>query len=315
MGDQGMPKSMLRTLGALAALAGGLIGAGNVVAAPTATATPAPAAAPAPTGLCMLSLEITAGRTAADRDAAFRRGVFTTLQTATRAVYAQAGCKALVSRSDVLMPGAAPDLTNDVLRAMIAAPPPVAPAGVAPDAKAPGFREVFADLHPTKAGDPELAGACGVSAPDIMRLSKTMKFIDDRIAELKAKADAEIDAANAPLKIEADALLDSQGKLSNADYAARLAALRDHSRAQRELMATRKAQLAQAESKAIAPFQAQLIGDLQTLVAQRQCAMLLDTKALGPFPPERELTNETVTELNAAFSPFPIELEPLAAAK
>lgn len=319
-----MAKSTMQALGALAALAAGLSGLGNAAAqaasppAPAASAAasaPTSASTPTPSGLCMLSFENTAGRAAADRDAAYKRGVFTTLLTATRAVYAQAGCKALVSKSDVLMPGGAPDLTNDVLRAMIAAPPPTPPAGLAADAKAPSFNALFADLHPAKAGDPELAGACGVSAPDIMRLSKTMKFVDDRIAELKAKADAEVDAANAPLKIEADALLDGPGKLSDADYAAKLAALRDHSRAQRTLMATRKAQLAQAEGKALAPFQMQLITDIQALVAQRHCALLVDTKALGPFPPERELTNETVTELNAAFSPFPIDLEPLPAGK
>ena len=321
-GGEGMAKSTIGALGALATLAAGLGGLGNAAAqaasppAPAATAAaPAPTSAPAPSGLCMLSFESTAGRAAADRDAAYKRGVFTTLLAATRTVYAQAGCKALVSKSDVLMPGAAPDLTNDVLRAMIAAPPPTPPTGLAADAKAPSFNTLFADLHPAKAGDPELTGACGVSAPDIMRLSKTMKFVDDRIAELKAKADAEVDAANAPLKIEADALLDGPGKLSDADYAAKLAALRDHSRAQRALMATRKAQLAQAEGKALAPFQTQLITDIQALVAQRHCALLVDTKALGPFPPERELTNETVTELNANFSPFAIELEPMPAGK
>lgn len=305
-----MANSKLRALGALAALAGGLP---SVVSAAGQTPPPpaAPVAASAPTGLCMLSFEMTAGRTADAREAAYKRGVYAQLLTATRAVYAQAGCKALITRGEVLMPGGAPDLTDDVLRAMIAAPPPTPPSGLAPDAKTPGFRELFADLNPPKPGDPLLAGACGVSAPDIMRQSKTMKYIDDRIAELKAGADAEVDAANAPLKVEADALLDGQGKLSDADYAARLAALRDHSRAQRSLMMTRKAQLAQAEGKAVAPFQAALIGDLQTLVAQRHCAMLLDTHALGPFPPERELTADTVTQLNAAFEPFPITLEPL----
>ncbi|MGA0601638.1 hypothetical protein ACO2Q3_13115 [Caulobacter sp. KR2-114] len=308
-----MLQSKLRALGALAGVAA-LAGAGAATAA--GPATTAPAAAPSPpaaTGLCILSFDATAGRTAEAREAAWRRGVYGQLLAATRPVYAQAGCKALVSKGDVLMAGAAPDLTNDVLRAMIAAPPPTPPSGLAPGAKAPGFRELFADLNPPKPGDPLLAGACGVSAPDIMRQSRTMKYIDDRIAELKAGADAEVDAANAPLKVEADALLDGQGKLSDADYAARLAALRDHSRAQRTLMATRKAQLVQAEGKALAPFQAQLIGDLQTLVAQRHCAMLLDTHALGPFPPERELTADTVTQLNAAFAPFPITLEPLPA--
>jgi Skp family chaperone for outer membrane proteins len=297
----------------------------GAAAAPAAKSQPAtapspvapPSAAQPPTakpGLCMLYLDALVGGSADAKAASLKRGLYDQARDAISAVYRDRGCTALLDASLVLAPVTTLNITDEARQRQDALPdptPPVPPPAGGP----PNFRTLLAALNVVHGGDAALAKACGLDGITILQHSKTVTYIDQRIAALKAQATAEVAAAGAPIQVEADALLDGQGKMSAADYQTRTAALRERMKAQRALMSDRQSQIRALESDAFGRFQVQLDAAVQAQIVEHNCDPLVDLKSLGPFPPERDLTPPVLAVLDAQFVAFPIELPAPGAAE
>lgn len=294
---------------AIGLLAGVPAQAGTAKPAAPLAATAPPAAKP---GLCMLYLDALVGGSAEAKTASLKRGLYDEAHSLATAVYRERACTALVDGTLVLAPVSTLNITDEARQRLDAAPDPTPPAAP-PPAGPPSFRALFADLNVVHGGDAALAKACGLDGVTILQRSKTVAYIDQRIAALKAQATAEVAAAGVPIQADADALLEGQGKMSAAQYDARSAALRERMKAQRALMSDRQTQIRALESDAFGRFQTQLNATLETQIAEHHCDPLVDLKALGPFPAERDLTSPVLAALDAQFVAFPIELPPVPA--
>ncbi|MBS0411020.1 MAG: hypothetical protein JSR86_13970 [Proteobacteria bacterium] len=296
-------------------LASSLAAGVPALAASAPAAKPAPAAAPPATrpGLCMLYLDALVGGSAEAKTASFKRGLYDEARDVASAVYRQRACTALLDGTQVLAPVSTLNITDEARRGLDAAPDPTPPADPTTGGP-PNFRTLFAALNVVHGGDAALATACGLDGVAILQHAKTVAYIDERIAALKAQATAEVAAAGVPIQAEADALLEGQGKMAAAEYDRRTAALRERMKAQRTLMSDRQAQIRALESDAFGRFQVQLDAAVQSQITDHHCDPLVDLKSLGPFPPERDLTPPLLAALDAQYVAFPIDLPPQAAA-
>jgi outer membrane protein len=176
----------------------------------------------------------------------------------------------------------------------------VAGAQTRPAAAAPNF--------PTGA---PIAGVCILSNEGVIYSSIVGKYVIQRLQQLSAQVDAELNGEQTQLQTDAKALDAQRGKITDAQFQQQGGQIQ-----QRAALLQRKAQLRQREISATQEKALQRIGaEAEPIVRQtfqqRSCSLLFSQAALVYPAPAMDITGPVVQGLNAKIQQFAFDREHL----
>jgi Skp family chaperone for outer membrane proteins len=192
---------------------------------------------------------------------------------------------------------------------------PMAQAADAPKTKTPA-----APPAGEKLGGPLIKGVCFLSRQAVAANAKVGVAVAQRIAQLKAQAQAEVDAKRGPIDADARALQADAAKTpapSAADIERRRAAIQVRYQALQSLVDERNREIQATEAKALSRVSAEMQPLLIAAYKAHGCGLLFDRNAVIDGNMGEDLTAEMVKDLDAKITTltFDREVLPPAATK
>ena len=149
-----------------------------------------------------------------------------------------------------------------------------------------------------------IAGLCAVSIDGVLGGSTVGKYVDQRLQQIGAQAQAELTGEKSGIDTEARTLEGQRSSLDQATFEQRVQALQA-----RQVALERKAALRDREMQAT---QQQAVGrvlnEMKPLIASaaeaQKCAIVLDRSSVVMVNPAMDLTSSVVTGLNGKLTQF-----------
>lgn len=149
-----------------------------------------------------------------------------------------------------------------------------------------------------------IAGLCAVSIDGVLGGSTVGKYVDQRLQQIGAQAQAELTGEKSGIDTEARTLEGQRSSLDQATFEQRVQALQG-----RQVALERKAALRDREMQAT---QQQAVGrvlnEMKPLIASaaeaQKCAIVLDRSSVVMVNPAMDLTSSVVTGLNGKLTQF-----------
>lgn len=149
-----------------------------------------------------------------------------------------------------------------------------------------------------------IAGLCAVSIDGVLGGSTVGKYVDQRLQQIGAQAQAELTGEKSGIDTEARTLESQRSSLDQATFEQRVQALQA-----RQVALERKAALRDREMQAT---QQQAVGrvlnEMKPLIASaaeaQKCAIVLDRSSVVMVNPAMDLTSSVVTGLNGKLTQF-----------
>lgn len=184
-------------------------------------------------------------------------------------------------------------------------------AGVASAASAAPARAQSAAAPAPIATGPAIPGICVLNNDYVLGGSAVGKFVINRLGQLKAQVDAEVNGELSSLQADAKALDAQRTTLSSDQYGQKATALQARDR---DLQ--RKAQLRQRELQATQEKAFSVIGQqaeplIRQAVGERSCSILLNGAAVVVAAPAMDISPLIVQRLDAKIQQFAFDREHL----
>ena len=149
-----------------------------------------------------------------------------------------------------------------------------------------------------------IAGLCAVSVDGVLGGSTVGKYVDQRLQQIGAQAQAELTGEKSGIDTEARTLESQRSSLDQATFEQRVQALQA-----RQVALERKAALRDREMQAT---QQQAVGrvlnEMKPLIASaaegQKCAIVFDRSSVVMVNPAMDLTSSVVTGLNGKLTQF-----------
>ncbi|MEI9963545.1 MAG: OmpH family outer membrane protein, partial [Caulobacteraceae bacterium] len=175
---------------------------------------------------------------------------------------------------------------------------------------AAGAAAPAAAAGPVVAG-PVIPGVCIFSNEQAIGTSAVGKYVGQRIQQLSAAANAEVQAEKTGIETDGKTLDTQKASLSQDAYQQRALALNQRVTALQRKAQTRSRELEATEQKALGRIATEVNPLLRQVYAQRGCGLLLDRNAVFGSNPSMDVTADVVKLLDAKITQFPFEREHL----
>ncbi len=143
-----------------------------------------------------------------------------------------------------------------------------------------------------------LEGAAVINIQDIMRDSLAAKSVKQKLEAKQKSFQNEMTAKEKELQNKEKALAGQQGKLSPAEFQAKVKSFRDSAaKAQRDV-SKKKAKLDKAFADALAKIQKTVVGIVEGIAKERGVKVVLPTSQLLYADPSMDITKEVLGKLN-----------------
>jgi Skp family chaperone for outer membrane proteins len=186
-------------------------------------------------------------------------------------------------------------------------------AGVASGASAaPAGGQSAAAPAPIATG-PAIPGICVLNNDYVLGGSAVGKFVINRLGQLKAQVDAELNGAGSSLQADAKALETQRSTLSADQYGQKVAALQSRDRDLQRMAQLRQRELQATQEKAFGVIGQQAEPIIRQAVGERSCSILLNGAAVVVTNPAMDLSPLIVQRLDAKIQQFAFDREHLDA--
>jgi outer membrane protein len=200
-------------------------------------------------------------------------------------------------------------MTSKILAAGVSAAAALAAASAAL-AQAPAAPA--AAQPPITHGAP-LPGMCVINLDEVVATSTVGKYVQQRLQQIQAQANAEVNGENTQIQNDAKALDAQRATLDPTTFEQRGSAIQVRYNALQRKAQQRERELQMTEQKAIGRVIQESEGPVRQAYQQKGCSVLLQNQAvLGVFyNPAMNITPQVVTGLNARVQQFAFERERL----
>ena len=164
-------------------------------------------------------------------------------------------------------------------------------------------------------GGPLIKGVCFLSRQAVVANAKVGVAVTERINQLKAQAQAEVDASRGPIDADARALqADAAKGAAAADIERRRAAIQARYQTLQGLVDQRNREVQATEAKALGRVAAEMQPMLVAAYKAHGCGLLFDRNAVIDGNMGEDLTGELVKSLDAKVTTMTFDREVLPAA-
>ena len=160
---------------------------------------------------------------------------------------------------------------------------------------------------------PPIAGMCVVDLEQVVAGSTVGRYVQTRLQQIQAQANAELNGENTQLNNDARALDGQRATLDQTTFEQRGTAIQVRANALQRKVQQRERELQVTEQKAVGRVIQESEQPLRQVYQQKGCSVLLQHQAvLGAFYNQAmDITPQVVTGLNAKITQFPFERERL----
>ena len=183
-------------------------------------------------------------------------------------------------------------------------------AGVASGAVAAPSRAQTTPAAPIATG-PAIPGICVLNNDYVLGGSAVGKFVINRLGQLKAQVDAELNGQGSSLQADAKALDTQRTTLSADQYGQKVAALQARDRDLQRLAQLRQRELQATQEKAFGVIGQQAEPIIRQAVGEKSCSILLNGAAVVVTNPGMDLSPLVVQRLDAKIQQFAFDREHL----
>lgn len=174
--------------------------------------------------------------------------------------------------------------------------------------------QAFAQSNPAAARPsiptgPPITGLCVLSNDAVLVDSTVGKFVGERLRQLKAQTDAELNAEAQAIKADGEALQAQKASLPAEQYEQRGTAINQRISALQHKAQVRQAELQKTEEKAGARIEQEAEPVVQQAFTQHGCSILLNANSVLFTAPAMDITRQVLTGLDAKITQFPFERE------
>jgi Skp family chaperone for outer membrane proteins len=149
-----------------------------------------------------------------------------------------------------------------------------------------------------------IAGLCTLSIDGVVASSTVGKYVDTRLQQIGAQANAELTGEKGAIDTEARTLQGQRATLDQNAFEQRAAALQVRENALERKAAIRERELQATQQQAVG----RVLNEMKPLIAQaaqqRNCAILLDRSSVVMVNPAMDITPGVVTALNGRLTQF-----------
>ena len=164
-------------------------------------------------------------------------------------------------------------------------------------------------------GGPLIKGVCFLSRQAVVANAKVGVAVTERINQLKAQAQAEVDASRGPIDADARALqADAAKGAAAADIERRRAAIQARYQTLQGLVDQRNREVQATEAKALGRVAAEMQPMLVAAYKAHGCGLLFDRNAVIDGNMGEDLTGELIKDLDAKITTMTFDREVLPAA-
>jgi outer membrane protein len=186
----------------------------------------------------------------------------------------------------------------------LAAPRAAQPTG-APGAAAP------ASAAPPVVNGPAIPGMCVISNDYVLGTSAVGKFVINRLGQLKAQVDAELNGEGTALQNDAKALDAQRTALTADQFDQRGAALQVRDRDLQRKAQIRQREMQATQEKAFGQVAQQAEPIVRQLIVEKSCSILLNGAAVVVAAPAMDISPMVVQRLDAKIQQFAFDREHL----
>lgn len=156
-------------------------------------------------------------------------------------------------------------------------------------------------------GGPVVAGVCLFSREAVLTSSKVAVAASERIKQIAAEAQAEVDAQRKPVDAEIAALRAQATKMTVDQLRAQQQALNAKLAPVQALAEQRQREIEKTRSDALATISAQMQPLLAAAYAQKSCGLLFDRNTVLGGNYANDLTGAVIAALDGKLSAIPIQ--------
>lgn len=158
---------------------------------------------------------------------------------------------------------------------------------------------------------PAIPNVCVFSQQGAIGTSAVGKYVVERLRQIQAQAQAELQGEATQLKSDISAYGTQRASLSTDVQQQRERALAERDQALQQKAQLRNRELEATQQKALSRVVSEFDPIVITVMKQRNCGLVLDGQAALAFNPSMDLTPEVVRQLDAKITQFPFEREHL----
>jgi Skp family chaperone for outer membrane proteins len=149
-----------------------------------------------------------------------------------------------------------------------------------------------------------IAGLCAVSIDGVLGGSTVGKYVDQRLQQIGAQAQAELQGEKSGIDTEARTLEGQRTSLDQASFEQRVQALQGRQTALERKAALRDREMQATQQQAVG----RVLNEMKPLIASaaqaQKCAIVLDRSSVVMVNPAMDLTSAVVTGLNGKLTQF-----------
>jgi outer membrane protein len=158
---------------------------------------------------------------------------------------------------------------------------------------------------------PAIPNVCVFSQQGAIGTSAVGKYVVERLRQIQAQAQAELQGEATQLKSDISAYGTQRASLSTDVQQQRERALGERDQALQQKAQLRNRELEATQQKALSRVVSEFDPIVIQVMKQRNCGLVLDGQAALAFNPSMDLTPEVVRQLDAKITQFPFEREHL----
>jgi len=162
---------------------------------------------------------------------------------------------------------------------------------------------------PAIATGPAIPGLCVLNREGLLYGSTVGKYVDQRLHQLKAQSDAELNAEAASLKTDIGALQAQKATLPPEQYEQRGTEMNARISAFQGKAQKRDAEMQRTLEKAVARINQEAEPYVTQAFTQHGCSILLSSEGVMFSAKSMDITDQVVQALNAKFTQFPFDRE------
>ena len=151
---------------------------------------------------------------------------------------------------------------------------------------------------------PPIAGLCAVSIDGVIGGSTVGRYVDQRLQQIGAQAQAELTGEKSGIDTEARTLEGQRSTLDQASFEQRVQALQVRQNALERKAALRDREMQATQQQAVGRVLNEMKPLIATAAEAQKCAIVLDRSSVVMVNPAMDLTPAVVTALNGKLTQF-----------
>jgi outer membrane protein len=181
--------------------------------------------------------------------------------------------------------------------------------GAAALASGPAAAATAAATPPPAVNGPPIPGLCVISNDFVLGTSAVGKFVINRLGQLKAQVDAELNGEGSSLQTDVKALEAQRSSLTPDQFDQKGSALQVRDRDLQRKAQLRQHELQATQEKAFGYVAQQADPIVRQLISERNCSILLNGAAVVVAAPAMDISPAVVQRLDAKVQQFEFDRE------